>query len=439
MPDILILADDLSGAADCGIACVKFGLDAAVSLGEPSTAISARTVAVDADTRVLTAEAAAARMFDLTRAWGSDPATLLFKKIDSTLRGHLGPELAAVLAARRITVPSPIAVMAPAFPAIGRTTRDALHFVHGQPLHLTDTWRNEKMTGEAHIPSMLANAKLRCTHVDLAALHGLGRPSPNAFAGTDVLICDAVDDNDLRAVAEIAAALGPRAIWVGSAGLAYHLPHAAGFVSPANSRINVMHFAPPPTDRPTLFVLGSASRRTWDQATVLLSSSDIHGVVIPPETLLAGPGTADWQAFATDLYTAIDAGLDVVLLCDSQPRVPPEDRPTLSLALAEMTASLRDRVGTLIASGGETARKVLDRWGVRSMELHGELETGVPISSATLDPTSTITIITKAGDFGQHDTLLRALLWAQQATSPKPLPEHQTPVTPKFDSEDSPQ
>ena len=112
MSRVLIFADDLSGAADCGIACVNAGLSTIVSLGLPSNGHRVDVLSVDADTRSLSASAAAERLRQLVQVHAEDPAVLLFKKIDSTLRGHLGPELAAVLKARRAVVKGTVAVMA---------------------------------------------------------------------------------------------------------------------------------------------------------------------------------------------------------------------------------------------------------------------------------------------------------------------------------------
>jgi 4-hydroxythreonine-4-phosphate dehydrogenase len=75
---------------------------------------------------------------------------------------------------------------------------------------------------------------------------------------------------------------------------------------------------------------------------------------------------------------------------------------------------LRGRVGAIVASGGETARKVLDGWGVQTMNLHGELEKGVPISTAAVNGSRPLTVITKAGDFGQPYTLLHCREWLTQ-------------------------
>jgi uncharacterized protein YgbK (DUF1537 family) len=411
MPRVLILADDLSGAADCGIACVNAGLEALVSLGAPSPGLMIDVISVDADSRCLNASAAAERMGQLMQAHAQDPTMLIFKKIDSTLRGHLGPELAAVLVARRAVVKGTVAVMAPAFPVNGRTTVGGIHYVHGRPLHETEMWKNDRMTGEAYIPKMLEGSGLRYVHLDLATVRSsraaFSAAVSNASEMADVLVCDAVTDEDLCSIAEAAIGLKGRAIWVGSAGLAQQLPKAAGLT--ASNEDAVTHL--PQTSGPILFVIGSASRTTRQQATTLLSSSDIHGVVVPPEVLIAGPEDPDWNAFTMELYEAVEQGEDVILLCGSQPEVDVVDRPKLSHALGEMTAALRGRIGAVVASGGETARMVLDQWGVQTLRLHGELEKGVPVSSTVVDGTRPLVVITKAGDFGQPDTLLHCREW----------------------------
>src|SRR5665213_2511587 len=119
-PAILILADDLSGAADCGIACAEAGLETVVALRPGLVGPDAGALAIDGDTRTRTAEAAAEIMERLTLSCGQNENCLVFKKIDSTLRGHLGPELGAVLRAARTGKRDAIIILAPAFPALLR-------------------------------------------------------------------------------------------------------------------------------------------------------------------------------------------------------------------------------------------------------------------------------------------------------------------------------
>jgi 4-hydroxythreonine-4-phosphate dehydrogenase len=58
-------------------------------------------------------------------------------------------------------------------------------------------------------------------------------------------------------------------------------------------------------------------------------------------------------------------------------------------------------------TGGETATRVLRAWHTTALELVEEIEPGVPLSvSVGARP---IAVVTKAGSFGQPQTLTRSL------------------------------
>src|ERR1035441_2428938 len=116
---MLILADDLSGVADCGVACVCPGLSTVVALQETAGEVAADVLSLDADTRRMDPEAAAREVSRIVRNYVSNQNPFLYKKIDSTLRGNVAIELAAALDAHRGAHPlkaHTIAIMAPAFP-----------------------------------------------------------------------------------------------------------------------------------------------------------------------------------------------------------------------------------------------------------------------------------------------------------------------------------
>jgi uncharacterized protein YgbK (DUF1537 family) len=217
----------------------------------------------------------------------------------------------------------------------------------------------------------------------------------------DVLVCDAETDEDLRAIAEASMELGRKAIWVGSAGLAHHLPHAAKLGTQAVSKTTL-----PPLSGPVLFVIASLSRNSIEQVKVLTSSSQTLRLTIPPDVLLAGAESPRWQEYERELVRAIDANRDVVISPGSDPHVEIFQRPLLSAALAQMTAAISGKIGGLVAGGGETARMVLRSWGVTGLRLIGELEKGIPISVME-NWSRQLPVVTKAGDFGNPQTLLK--------------------------------
>ena len=145
---MLILADDLAGAADGAAA---FGTrDAVVLLGD-GAAGDAQVVAIDANTRCLGAEEASREMRRLVQRYAVEGRSL-FRKVDSTLRGHVAAELVAVLQARsEMLRDRPVAVFAVALPAQGRTVRDGKLRVHGVPLEQTDAWKREPRAARSDV------------------------------------------------------------------------------------------------------------------------------------------------------------------------------------------------------------------------------------------------------------------------------------------------
>jgi 4-hydroxythreonine-4-phosphate dehydrogenase len=416
---ILILADDLSGAADCGVACAGAGLETLVSLKHTGEDLAADALSLDADTRRMPANEAVDEVERLIGIYAANPDLLLFKKIDSTLRGNVGRELAAALHGLHSAGDQNqrcVAIMAPAFPAIGRTTRNGTQFVYGQPLHDLDVWRIHGMTGMASIPDMLRDAELKSSVLDLVAI----RAGQDALAAqmnriareADVLVCDAETDDDLLAVARASMRLDCRPLWVGSAGLAYQVPRAAGIAK----RVTPAPVAIPRIDGPLLFVIGSLSRNSLEQVRILESFSSTVNIRISPEVLLASEDHADWRAHARELERAIQTGCDVVLSPDAEPRIEFAQRPLLAAALGRMAAAVSGDIGALIASGGETARAVFDALGIARLRLLGELERGIPVSM-TDNWTRALPVITKAGDFGGTDALLKCSQFLHSAES----------------------
>lgn len=127
MRRILGFADDLTGALEAGAKFAERGL---------RTAVAARTVdcagyeaaVLDTETRHLKREEAEA----VLAAMAGEEAEAIYKKTDSTLRGHIGAELRAL---ERV-YPGRAAYI-PAYPAMGRTVRRGELHVDGVPVHLT--------------------------------------------------------------------------------------------------------------------------------------------------------------------------------------------------------------------------------------------------------------------------------------------------------------
>jgi len=126
---VIIIADDLSGAAELAGIAFAHGLSAEVQRQfEPRT--DAQMIAIDTDSRHLRPEIAADRVRRFAEQVAAEKGAWLFKKVDSVLRGNPRAEIEALLQAtgkRR-------AVLLPANPSRGRTIRGGRYLIDGVPL-----------------------------------------------------------------------------------------------------------------------------------------------------------------------------------------------------------------------------------------------------------------------------------------------------------------
>ena len=415
MAKMLVVADDLTGAADCGVACASHGLRTLVVLEEDDGEADADALAVDGNTRYLQRNEAAAETARLVRKYLRDQDTLLYKKLDSLLRGNVAVELAAALSVRRALSAGEriVAVLAPAFPANGRTTVNGQQLVRGKPLEEAALWQYERRAARSFLPGMLNEAHLRSAMVGLDVIRR-GAILQNAMKTlaqkADVLVCDAETDEDLRAIAVASMALGRGTVWAGTAGLAHHLPPAAGLTSTP-----VSIAAEPLAAGPTLFVVGSGSSVSREQAEALASRSDAMTIRIAPEVLLGGKELPDWRAHERAIEEALRAGRDTLIMLAAGPGAPEPGielrfesakGPMLAAALAEIVRPFANTAGALVVTGGETARAVFQAWGIGRLRLVGEVEAGLPQAVAA-GWTRPLPILTKAGAFGKPETFLR--------------------------------
>jgi D-threonate/D-erythronate kinase len=391
--EVAVIADDLTGACDTGIAFAVVGLPTFVAFGD-GTPPPAQIVAFDTDTRRMERGAAVERVRAAARRAYRDGARTLYKKIDSTLRGHVAAETAALLeGAAAEGHERALVVAAPAFPPLGRTTRGGRVFVRGTPLEETEVWRDSGMTGSADMVQMFRGAGLRATTSSLGQVRS-GDLAGVLDSATDVAVCDAEEDGDLLFVARAGARLRRPVIWLGSGGLARHLPaalelrpHGAGGVpSPANS------------SGPVLTLVGSRSSVSREQARRLGEERGVETLTIEPAALLQHDDSA-----GEAVRRALASGNDLVVLIGLGGRVEPARESELAIALGRIAAEHAGRIAGLVATGGDTARGALTALGASGIWLEGEVEPGVPLGIANARPP--LPLVTKAGAFGNPDTL----------------------------------
>ena len=404
----LIIADDLTGAADCAIAFAKRGLESVVAWEKHGDARGTQVLSVDAGTRRLPPAEAAKLQVDVLAAHYR-PGLRLYKKIDSTVRGQPAAELAALLAyapaqsegRRRL------AILAPAFPGTGRITVNGSIIVQGVPLEQTPLWARDHTYASANLVEILASSGLSAEFLPLDVIADpekiFSRLSRACWkGGLAAMVCDAKTEADLVAIATASLPLADEVIWVGSGGLAT----ALATVETGNAEPPSL---PPLMSEPknVLIVVGTLAEASRLQAKTLVGAGLVRHLAISPDALFAGPCSPAWQQASTALGRHFAAQEDVLLELE-QAANPDLSRGAL---LAERLAAFIDGTGKgfagLIATGGDTVYALLSKLGVHSIRLLDEVEPGVPLG-ITVGAVS-LPVVTKAGAFGDAHTLRRSL------------------------------
>ncbi|MEJ5377364.1 MAG: four-carbon acid sugar kinase family protein [bacterium] len=412
MLELVVIADDLTGAADTTVRFCPYMEEVWLFPGEipssPWDPSSSTALGVHTDSRNLPPHEAHNRLSTWTSWLIKMAPALVYKKVDSCMRGNVGVEVQALLEA----LAKPCAFIAPAYPEMGRTTLGGVHLVYGVPVSQSEMARDPLCpVGSSELREMVSGPwKLPVAHLSLELLEGsqmsLQRHIERLVSsGIRQITFDATQMRHLRKIA--AMALKMDALPVGSAGLATALAQSR-FEHRKASREEPLKMG---LER-HLFVVGSNSPRAKTQMTVLLKNPMVCRLSVPWESY--GKKKEPW-----DWISGMRRGC--ILLTPEQPRAqgPDPKRMTQALALAAKKIVQIWSPQTLFLTGGETAQAALTHLAVESILLLAEPLPGVVLGRAHGGSKPGMLILTKAGAFGEDQIMARILEGLIQGFSPQ--------------------
>ncbi|MEX5718939.1 four-carbon acid sugar kinase family protein [Geodermatophilus maliterrae] len=417
MSGVGIVADDLTGANDTAVQFAREGWPTLLSLrpdGRPAPVDGVLAVCTDAralgDEAVDVTAAAVERLRDAG-------VGRLYLKLDSTLRGSVAGQVEGALRAWSARHPDAVAVVCPAYPAMGRVVADGVVLAGGRRLEDGPAGRDPVTPVRT---SLLADLLPGSVHVPLppggdpgALADALAR----AGAAARVLTVDARDDADLARVAGAVTRLGPRVVPAGSAGLALAL---APRWYPGSGAPGAGTAPRPVADGPVLVLVTSlhqVAREQEERLRVEWGSAALH---LAPATadLRDARSLAAWSAAHVP-----DGPLPEVVVVTA-PLERAEGRGdagrTVAAALADLVAALHAAhpARAVVVTGGDGARALVDRWGCTGIAVHGAVVEGVPHGLLVGGEADGLPITTKAGGFGEPGTLVRAVAAAAAVRAP---------------------
>jgi D-threonate/D-erythronate kinase len=343
---VALIADDLTGACDAALQFMLCGADAVVYLSPNRPSMeTCEVAAVNTSSRNLSPAAACERVREAAWNFAGYSPRIFFKKIDSVMRGNVGVEAVAAREAFRCEC----AVIAPAFPQMGRVVRGGLLYAGGDhdsnPIDIVRAIRNEGIND--------------CIHVSC------GEIGAAIESGHRLISSDAAVDTDLDAIAAAAAPLGNRVLYVGSAGLAHAVARAQFGSRPGQGRGQIV--PPAPSALPCVVLIGSDHSVVRAQLLELTRAREGQHVFLDIELGV----------------TQRDAVLDIF-----------RNRGPFAAAFL---------------SGGDTAALVLNALDAHAIEIFGQIVPGVPWGRLRGGPLDGLLIATKSGGFGEPDDLIKIM------------------------------
>lgn len=417
-----IIADDLTGANDSGVQLTEKGINTSVFFDIPSDEVSLDNgIVIDTNSRALSKEDAISVTKQAGEYLKQAGYPYIYKKMDSTLRGHVGAELQTLY---KVFKPE-FTFIAPAFPALGRTTISGIHYVNGEEISTTEFAHDPKYpVTDSFIPAIIEKEighpvgllKKR----DIDERRAVFSEKMNLFkeAGIRYIVCDADTQKDLKTAAQKMASISNNIIWSGSAGLAEVLPEVLGIMQRTNQR-SFDHV------NQVITVSGSLSQITQHQVEYVKRQSKITAIKINTLDIF----TNDWKKTREEYLQKSLAGLkqgnDLILYLPADQMTREKVKQVgrqlhltnnqigerisnaIGEIVVEITKSITDRIG-LILTGGDTAKDTSHHLGGIGFRLMKQVEDGIPLGTL-IGPAKEFAVVTKAGAFGKKQSIYHAI------------------------------
>jgi len=402
-PRAIVVADDLTGAADAGAPFAAAGFATAVPLR--ATPTGAEVIALSNGTRDASADRIEG-LFKQSMALlpAADSRTLWYAKVDSVFRGHPGPQIAFLLrqTGRRAVV------IAPALPDQGRMTVDG-------DVYVDDIILTESPFGigrsTASVVELLGLPDDLGRSVELATVRAGAESVRSAIAHMirPIVTVDAETNADLATLAEAVIDTTDHLL-AGSAGFSKQLAHRLGM---RDGRSPASGLAQPA--KTVLTVAGSRHASSGRQVAALERS----GV----ETLRLNFERGHLDAAITErtierISKALDERRSFTLTTSDTPNSSlPGAEIARALAALATDPRIRDRYDAMILTGGDVAGAVVDRLEADAIWLGGDVLPAIPWGTLEGGLRPGLPMVTKAGSFGADTAMVDSVAFLTQITN----------------------
>jgi uncharacterized protein YgbK (DUF1537 family) len=423
-----IIADDLTGANDTALQFHQKGANTKILLDSncsPKVKAGTEVWALSSESRNVLLDEAIERVekavSTLTENFNFD---YFYKKIDSTLRGHIALETMTMLNILNYDA----AIVIPAFPQEGRITVGGYHLAKGIPIGKTEMAIDpHSPITESHVPTLLKSqlgeegANI-VGIIDLSTvMSGAGpilmRINELIGEGKRLIVADATSLTDIEQIALAINKSDKKILPTGTAsGAQVFSKYWLAGIEKENNKVSVGSL-------PKFIVSGTATQITASQVKKLEQSddyNDVNFIALDASEILNGVNEALVERVVTNLKSGVTVCVhtsDLIANFDGFS----EDSFNAELTkekfasmitdfLAELTQKVTEKIEViLITLGGETSYKCCKSINSNELQLVDEVAPAISICSDI----NRKWVITKSGNLGNSNTLIEILKYLE--------------------------
>lgn len=417
---IYIIADDLTGANDTGVQFAKNGYNTKVAilndeLSDINFTGEYDVFVIDSETREAEETNARNKLKVILKSININEKDIVYKKIDSTLRGNVGAEIEEVIK----TFKKQFCIISPSYPALQRITVDGNLFVQNKLLEFSayfDKSHNKNMV--SFIPSILKQqTKLAIGRIDLSEVnkgqHALIKLINELIENKKkIIVIDSKNEKNLRDIVSSGMKFADKILFSGSAGLANHL--VENFIKKRKINIKIED-----NKEPILIVGGSKNPVMLDQIHYVTKQMEFAELKIDINQIFCKEKIA-FDRYLDKCLEIIKKSQNLIIYSDAiynkKELIDEKIMNEFKLSYKELGNKIKEfygkltaaliregRIKNLILTGGDIAVSVCKGLNISELKLVGEILPGIPLTNAQFN-NITLNIITKAGGFGKKET-----------------------------------
>jgi uncharacterized protein YgbK (DUF1537 family) len=409
--ELLIIADDLTGAIETGVQLAKqripskVALNSEIDLQSVFAEIDCSVFIVNTESRHLPLKEAAARVTNVLKKAQLAKVSKYYKKTDSTMRGNIGAELEAFL---HESSQQTLAFI-PAHPALGRYTRKGFHYIYEKLLHETEFAKDPLEPINQSSISEILHLK---TSINVRSIDPARKDNKPLEEG--MMVFDCRSEHDLRAIGDILLSKGLHHAIAGSAAMVQLLPQL--------HHLNILNLKTSKLHGPSLVINGSLNRISLEQVRYA-GEKGIKTISIPQELLIDSNFHISqyFISLHSEIKTTILNGQDIILNS-----TPIDDAFDFNFSTKELLKQNRyeliaERIGLIVAAileevhlsiltvfGGDTISGIMQAMSCDYIEPEQEIIPGVALSLVTVK-NKNLHLVSKPGGYGDKDAIIQIL------------------------------